>query len=92
MQRWGKLMNDELAGIAGKYEELVGKLQERYGIAKEESRQQVNEFKRTVAQLKKSNEKLMELQKSLRKNGKPSKKLMNVKKPSRKRLRPKTSG
>ena len=24
---WGKLMNDELAAISGKYEQLVGKLQ-----------------------------------------------------------------
>jgi uncharacterized protein YjbJ (UPF0337 family) len=32
---WGKMMNDELAAIAGKHEQLVGTLQEKYGIAKE---------------------------------------------------------
>ena len=31
VHHWGKMMNDELAAIAGKYEELVGKLQEKYG-------------------------------------------------------------
>jgi len=29
-----KLMDNELAAIAGKYEELVGRLQKIYGIAK----------------------------------------------------------
>lgn len=62
---WGKVMNDELAAIAGKYEELVGRLQERYGIAKEEASQQVKVFKKTVDQLKKSNRQLIQLQKAL---------------------------
>jgi uncharacterized protein YjbJ (UPF0337 family) len=62
---WGRMMNDELASIAGKYEELVGRLQERYGIAKEEAEGQVDGYKRTVEQLKKSNSKLNQLQKSL---------------------------
>jgi len=66
MTHWGKMMNDELAGIAGKYEELVGRLQEKYGIAKEEARSQVDAFKKSVEQLKKSNSKLVQLQKSLR--------------------------
>ena len=65
MHHWGKVMNDELAAIAGKYEELVGRLQERYGIAKEQARGQVDEFKKTIEQLKKSNSKLIQLQKSL---------------------------
>jgi len=67
VHHWGKLMNDELAAIAGKYEELVGKLQERYGIAKEESNQQVRDFKKAIGHLKKSNSRLVQLQKSLRK-------------------------
>jgi hypothetical protein len=56
------MMNDELAAIAGKYEELVGRLQERYGIASEKSNRQLEDFKRIVVQLKKSNAKLMMLQ------------------------------
>jgi uncharacterized protein YjbJ (UPF0337 family) len=30
--------------VAGKRDELVGKVQERYGIAKEEAEEQVREF------------------------------------------------
>jgi len=43
---WGKMMNDELSAILGKNEELVGKLQEKYGIAKEEAKRQVDEFRK----------------------------------------------
>jgi uncharacterized protein YjbJ (UPF0337 family) len=69
MHHWGKVMNDDLAAIAGKYEEFVGRLQERYGIAREEANQQVRDFKKTIQQLKKSNSQLMRLQKSLRNKG-----------------------
>jgi uncharacterized protein YjbJ (UPF0337 family) len=65
VHHWGKVMNDDLAAIAGKYEELVGRLQERYGIAREEANQQVKDFKKTIGQLKKSNSQLIRLQKSL---------------------------
>jgi hypothetical protein len=43
----------------------VGRLQERYGIAREESEQRVRGFKKIVGQLTKSNSQLMQLQKSL---------------------------
>jgi len=62
IHHWGKLMNDDLAAIAGRYEELVGKLQERYGIANEKSHRHDGDFKRIVEELKKSNAKLMRLQ------------------------------
>lgn len=65
VRHWGKMMNDELAAIAGKYEELVGRLQERYGIATEEARGQIAMYKETVEQLKKSNGRLVELQKTM---------------------------
>jgi uncharacterized protein YjbJ (UPF0337 family) len=39
--KWGKLTNDDLDVIAGERERLVGKIQERYGIAKEEAEKQV---------------------------------------------------
>jgi uncharacterized protein YjbJ (UPF0337 family) len=65
VHHWGKMMNDDLAAIAGKYEELVGKLQERYGIAKEETDKQVKDFKKTIGQLKRSNTRLVQLQKAL---------------------------
>ena len=62
VHHWGRMMNDELAAIAGKYEELVGRLQERYGIASDKSKRQVDDFKKIVEQLKKSNAKLKALQ------------------------------
>ena len=42
--RWGKLTDDELEHIAGERDKLVGKIQERYGIAKEEAERQLNEW------------------------------------------------
>jgi uncharacterized protein YjbJ (UPF0337 family) len=45
---WGKTMNDGLAAIAGKHEELVGKLQKKYGITKEEARKQKEVLKGTI--------------------------------------------
>ncbi|TWT75382.1 CsbD family protein [Allorhodopirellula solitaria] len=43
-QQWGKLTNDDLDVVDGKREELVGKVQERYGIAKDEAEKQVSSF------------------------------------------------
>ena len=63
--QWGRVMNDELSSILGKYEELVGKLQEKYGIAKDEARHRVDEYKIIVKQLKEANGKLMKLHKTL---------------------------
>ena len=43
-QQWGKLTDDDLAKIAGKREELEGKLQERYGLSKDEIKKQLGDF------------------------------------------------
>jgi len=43
-QKWGNLTSDDLDIVDGKREELVGKLQERYGIVKEDAEKQVKEF------------------------------------------------
>ena len=40
-KKWGKLTDDDLDVINGERERLVGKIQERYGIAKEEAENQV---------------------------------------------------
>ena len=61
VHHWGKMMNDELSAILGRYEELVGKLQEKYGIAKDEARHHVDEYKIIVEQLKQANKKLVKL-------------------------------
>jgi uncharacterized protein YjbJ (UPF0337 family) len=39
---WAKLTDDDLKNIAGKQEQLIGKVQERYGILKEEAEKQVH--------------------------------------------------
>lgn len=46
-EKWGKLTDDDLRMIGGQREQLVGKIQERYGIAKDDAERQVNEFSRT---------------------------------------------
>jgi uncharacterized protein YjbJ (UPF0337 family) len=43
--KWSKLTDNDLEFIAGKRDQLVGKIQERYGIAREEAEQQVNDWK-----------------------------------------------
>ena len=36
-QRWGKLTDDDLTTLSGKKDELIGKLQERYGYTREQA-------------------------------------------------------
>lgn len=43
--RWGKLTDDDLSVIDGEREKLVGRLEELYGITKEEAEKQVDEMK-----------------------------------------------
>ncbi|MGR6036305.1 MAG: CsbD family protein [Candidatus Nitrosoglobus sp.] len=43
-QKWGQLTDDELDEISGNRDILVGKIQERYGIGKEEAERRVKEF------------------------------------------------
>lgn len=42
--KWGKLTNDDIDVAEGNTEYLVGKIQERYGIAREEAEKQVRDF------------------------------------------------
>jgi uncharacterized protein YjbJ (UPF0337 family) len=41
-EQWGKLTDDDLDVIAGRREQLAGKIQERYGLAKDEVEKQVS--------------------------------------------------
>jgi uncharacterized protein YjbJ (UPF0337 family) len=43
-EKWGKLTDDDLQTIAGKRDQLVGRIQERYGIARDVAEKQVEEF------------------------------------------------
>lgn len=42
--QWGKLTDDDLDKIDGKKDQLVGKIQERYGRSKEEAQKEVDKF------------------------------------------------
>ncbi len=43
-QTWGKLTDNDLQQIDGNRDKLVGKLQERYGISKDQANQEVDRF------------------------------------------------
>lgn len=47
-EKWGKLTNDDLDVIAGKRDQFVGRLQERYGILRDEAEKQVDEFAKSL--------------------------------------------
>ncbi|HEX5804311.1 MAG TPA: CsbD family protein [Azospira sp.] len=42
--QWGKLTDDQLDVIAGRRIELAGKIQEAYGISRDEADKQINDF------------------------------------------------
>jgi uncharacterized protein YjbJ (UPF0337 family) len=43
-ERWGEFTDDDLDVIDGKRQQLVGRIQERYGIAREAAEEQADEF------------------------------------------------
>lgn len=48
-ERWGKLTDDDLDTIGGKKDKLIGRLQERYGIAREQADREADEWSRQLA-------------------------------------------
>ncbi len=46
--QWGKLTDDDLDVVAGRREQLAGKIQERYGIAKDEVDKQIADWEQTA--------------------------------------------
>jgi uncharacterized protein YjbJ (UPF0337 family) len=45
-QQWGQLTNDDLDVIEGSRDELIGKIQERYGRSLDEATREVEAFER----------------------------------------------
>ena len=43
-EKWGKLTDDDLTVAKGRRDYLAGKLQERYGMAKEEAEKELDTF------------------------------------------------
>ncbi len=48
-EQWGKLTDDDLDVVAGRRDQLAGKIQERYGVAKEEAEQQIAAWSKTAS-------------------------------------------
>ena len=48
-ERWGRLTNDELDRVAGRREQLVGRIQSAYGISQEEADRQLRNWERNLA-------------------------------------------
>lgn len=46
-EKWGKLTDDDLDVIEGKRDKLAGKIQERYGMAKDAADREIDEAART---------------------------------------------
>ena len=43
-EQWGKLTDDDLDVIAGRRDQLLGRIQQRHGLAREEADHQVRRF------------------------------------------------
>jgi uncharacterized protein YjbJ (UPF0337 family) len=43
-EQWGKLTDDQIDVIGGQRDQLIGKIQEAYGISKDEAEQQIKSF------------------------------------------------
>jgi len=43
-EKFGKLTDDDLTVIGGKKDKFIGKLQERYGISREQAEEQLNTY------------------------------------------------
>ena len=45
-EQWGKLTDDDMTVIEGKRDKLVGKIQERYGYAKDQAEKEVGDWEK----------------------------------------------
>ena len=48
-EQWGKLTDDDIDVIAGKRDQLLGRIQERHGVAKDEAERQLTEWQRKAS-------------------------------------------
>ena len=46
-EQWGKLTDDDFDVIAGKRDQLLGRIQERHGISRDAAEKQVSRWERT---------------------------------------------
>ncbi len=48
-EKWGKLTDDDLTQISGKRDQLLGKLQKRYGYEKDKAEKELKTFEDSFA-------------------------------------------
>lgn len=48
-QKWGKLTDSDWTTLSGKRDELVGRLQERYGYEKDQAEREADDWGRGIA-------------------------------------------
>jgi uncharacterized protein YjbJ (UPF0337 family) len=56
LQQWGKLTDDQLDVVAGKRDVLLGRIQEVYGISKEEGEKQLAAWQQRMQEISDSSE------------------------------------
>ena len=54
-ERWGKLTDNDLEALTGQKDHLVGKIQERYGIATAEAEKQADEWSQALKEAEHEN-------------------------------------
>lgn len=47
-EKWGKLTDSDFETVAGRRDQLIGRIQERYGIAKDEAQRQADEWAQSL--------------------------------------------
>ena len=47
-QQWGKLTDDDMELVKGKRTELAGRIQERYGVARDQAEREIDSWLKTV--------------------------------------------
>lgn len=47
-QQWAKLTDDDLTYMGGKKDEMIGRIQERYGITREQAQKEADDWVRAL--------------------------------------------
>jgi uncharacterized protein YjbJ (UPF0337 family) len=48
-ERWGRLTDDELSRVGGRRDQLAGRIQQTYGLTREEAERQLRNWERNLA-------------------------------------------
>lgn len=48
-ERWGRLTDDDLARVAGRREQLAGRIQKAYGLTRTDAERQLRNWERNLA-------------------------------------------